>query len=190
VSDSPYVNRLLDGILRRGEEDAKALKRIAQSVLDSPHGRFASVVADGRTLYPMSRQDLFKFLRLSGIEQWHTSTWLTMDEDDTLDSDAPMADEQSNADARLAALTESIWRSYLIDSPPVAFRGMEVLVFGVNHLGVLLDDARDIARRNPDWTAATLMKSMQTVLAAGSVARNDSSAQPSAEPQVRKPRPS
>lgn len=166
---SPYVGDLLNGILHRGEDDARALKLIAQSVLGGPDSGFTCVEVKGRDLFPLSRQDMFRFLRESGIEKWHASTWLSVGEDGVVESDAPLApvSYDHGADARLAALTESVWRTYAISTSPVVLEGVEVQVFSLPRMGSLLDTARDIARRNPDWSASTLMQSMRAVMVNG-----------------------
>jgi hypothetical protein len=172
---SPFVGRLLNGILRRGEGDVQALNHIARAVVEAPDAGFLRVDVQGRDLFPLTKQDMFRFLRASGFEVWHASTWLKVSEDGSVDTDEeePFTAFQGGpeADARLGALVSTLWRTYSAGAEPVLVGGAELQVFSLPRLGALLDAARDIARRNPDWTASTIQQTMRSSMSA---ARGDS----------------
>lgn len=168
MSDSPFLQSLLRGIERNAEADRAVLEQLVFRTVTHPVSGFRSLEVKGVELFPLTKGEMFRFLRQSGLERWHTSTWLKFDAKGELESDVGMAININGpeTDARLLLLTEKVWLNMSVEHPPGRLDdGTLLMVFRAQHLVTLLELARDIARRNPDWSAAQTESSMRHVIA-------------------------
>lgn len=168
MSDSPYLQSLLRSIARNADADRAVLEKLAHRTVTDPVSGFRSLCVMGVELFPLTKGDLFRLLRQSGLERWHTSTWLKFDAKGELESDVGMAININGpeTDARLQQLTEKVWLSMAMEHPPVQRAdGTVLMVIPGYHLVTLLEVARDIARRNPDWAAEQAESVMRQVIA-------------------------
>tara|TARA_B100001105_G_scaffold253545_1_gene247330 strand:- start:1277 stop:1846 length:570 start_codon:yes stop_codon:yes gene_type:complete len=167
VSDSPFLQSLLRGIERNAEADKVVLEQLVFRTVTIPVSGFRSLDVNGVELFPLTKGKMFRFLRQSGLERWHTSTWLKFDAAGELESDVGMAININGpeTDARLLQLTEKVWLNMSVGHPPGRLDdGTVLMVFREQHLVTLLEVARDIARRNPDWAAAQAQSAMRHVI--------------------------
>jgi hypothetical protein len=167
MSSSLFLQTLLQGIERKVAEDLSALGRLVERTVSHPARGFRSVDVSGVEFFPITKPEMFRFLRQSGLEKWHTSTWLSFDHKGELESDAGMAININGpeADARLLQLTEKVWLNMSVALPPFLLEdGTTLLALRKEHLVKMLELARDITRRNPDWCAAQAESAMRRVI--------------------------
>lgn len=168
MSDSPFLQSLLRGIERNAEVDLAVLQKLVFRTLTNPMSGFLSLDVSGVEHFPLTKGEVFRFLRETGLERWHTATWLKFDAGGEIVSDLGV-DININgpeADARLLQLTEMVWVNMSVRHPPVHLDdGTLLIVLREHHLVTLLEVARDIARRNPDWAAAQAQSAMRHVIA-------------------------
>lgn len=168
MSESPFLQNLLRSIERNAEADRRVLEQLAFRTVTHPVSGFRSLNVNGVELFPLTKGEMFRFLRQSGLERWHASTWLTFDDKGELESDVGMAININGpeTDARLLQLTEKVWLHMSVGHQPGRLDdGTVLMAFRERHLVTLLEVARDIARRNPDWVGTQADVAMRRVIA-------------------------
>lgn len=154
---SPHIQQLLGSIADKLRADQAALAIIVRHVLNAPESRFQRVDVDGFNggpdIYPLPRTELPRFMRMAGLERWHTSTWLRFNAAGRLGSDAPFDTPRPSpeADARLDRLSQKLWANCSLSMPRMFINGSPCYLFNARELVGLLTHARDICRQSTEW---------------------------------------
>lgn len=152
---SPFVGDLVRNIADRDAEDRRSLLALAFDALQRSPGEYSCMDTPSGQLYVMSREGVTNYLRTSGFEDWHRSTWLSLSPTGELVGDVPMTNLGLQSEEAMHALVGSTLRQACSAGvAKYAARG-DTEYFGFTSAGLadFFQLARGTARVSRDWHA-------------------------------------
>lgn len=159
------LDRLLDTIHERNMRDADALRVLGiQAFADNP--ALITVKAPADMFYLLRKEDVAPFLFGSGVDMWHSTTWLAADGRGQLSADIAMSQRADRLQPRHVELGQTVWDQFTMLRRPIVDAGVEFHAFRARGLAEFMDFARSIAQRTPVFQELVAHQAAQAMSAA------------------------
>jgi hypothetical protein len=162
---SPYLAQLLHRLDTRAVADVQAMRTIAERTLDNPKLGYHQADTPTGRFYVLTKTDLSRFIYDAGVDVWHATTWLAHDEQGKLMGDTLMPATAGPAAPRHAELGAHVWNEWTLAARPTVVAGMPVIGVRLGSAASLLDAARSIAKRLPDFQEMAAKQRMNLMAA-------------------------
>ena len=162
---SPYLAQLLDKLGHRQEADTLALRSIALRILQDPMYGYHEAQTRNGWFYVLTKPDLGQFLCDTEVDVWHATTWLEHDAQGRLMGDAPLPPSSGASAPRHVELGELVWRQWTAATQPTTVAGIPVIGVRLAGAASLLDTARHIAKRLPEFQEMAAKQRMSALVA-------------------------
>ena len=162
---SPYLAQLLHRLDDRAAADLQAMRTIAERTLDDPKLGYHQANTPTGRFYVLTKTDLGRFIYDAGVDVWHATTWLAHDEHGKLLGDTLMPVTSGPAAPRHAELAVHVWNEWTLVARPTMVAGMPVIGVRLGSAASLLDAARSIAKRLPDFQEMAAKQRMSVMAA-------------------------